>query len=251
MLSPACHLSTADVADGLYRSTLRLGQSLPSSAGIHELSTSGVHSADVAAGLVSSCLTFSPLPRRVVGRGGYFLLHLLALADLFPLGSGLALRCPDFPPASPPLGERPAAGRLSAVLPIAGKGNQICRPRLWAFNFSLHSRRACVALSVVPPTQEALFLRRRKDSSSDAGSVVPPTQEQWFLRRRSSGHAPKPPRRPYRHHCGDRIMRGARRRLFGEARGGHARGKPLMLIFASPSSWGGDMAGHIWKTISK
>lgn len=35
---------------------------------------------------VSSCLTFSPFPRRY-GRGGYFLLHLHTLTDIFPLGS--------------------------------------------------------------------------------------------------------------------------------------------------------------------
>ena len=37
---------------------------LPSSVGLHELSTSGVHSTNVAIGLVSPYLTFSPLPGR-------------------------------------------------------------------------------------------------------------------------------------------------------------------------------------------
>ena len=55
-------------------------------AGLHELSTPGVHSIDITADLVSSCLTFSPLP---LEGGGYFLLHLLTLADHFPLGSGM------------------------------------------------------------------------------------------------------------------------------------------------------------------
>ena len=55
-------------------------------AGLHELSTLGVHSIDITADLVSSCLTFSPLP---LEGGGYFLLHLLTLADHFPLGSGM------------------------------------------------------------------------------------------------------------------------------------------------------------------
>lgn len=55
-------------------------------AGLHELSTPGVHSIDITADLVSSCLTFSPLP---LEGGGYFLLHLLTLADHFLLGSGM------------------------------------------------------------------------------------------------------------------------------------------------------------------
>ena len=55
-------------------------------AGLHELSTPGVHSIDITADLVSSYLTFSPLPH---GRGGLSLLHLLTLADLFLLGSGM------------------------------------------------------------------------------------------------------------------------------------------------------------------
>ncbi len=56
---------------------------------------SGVHSTDVATSLVSSYLTFSPLPPRK--RGGCFLLHVLNLTAHFPLGSGLTLNCPDFP----------------------------------------------------------------------------------------------------------------------------------------------------------
>lgn len=45
-----------------------------------------MHSTDVTARLVSSCLTFSPLP---AGAGGCFLLHDLTLTDYFPLRSGV------------------------------------------------------------------------------------------------------------------------------------------------------------------
>ena len=52
-------------------------------AGLRELSTSGVHSPRVATRLVGSYPTFSPLPF-----GGFFLLHVQAIADFYPLGSG-------------------------------------------------------------------------------------------------------------------------------------------------------------------
>ena len=56
----------------------------PSDAGIHELATSKAHSTCVTTGLVGSYPTFSPLPC-----GGCFLLRLSAVADCFPLGSGM------------------------------------------------------------------------------------------------------------------------------------------------------------------
>ena len=58
----------------------------PSNAGLHELSAPEVHSTCIAACLVGSYPTFSPLP---MGIGGCFLLHCYALADIFPLGSRL------------------------------------------------------------------------------------------------------------------------------------------------------------------
>ena len=97
---------------------------MPSFAGLHELSTPGVHSTDIAAGLVSSCLTFSPLPISTFQlsdvstfqTGGCFLLHLQTLADLFPLGSGMPcvartfLSPVPFPPRS---GNKAAASRFA------------------------------------------------------------------------------------------------------------------------------------------
>lgn len=78
-----CHLSKPAVACGHYRSTLRRSSlcasgGQPSSAGLRELSTSRLHSTHVAMRLVSSCLTFSPLPPVCVGRngGGCFLLQV-------------------------------------------------------------------------------------------------------------------------------------------------------------------------------
>ena len=71
----ACHLSTTPLSRRLYRSTLQLGRAALSRpcalrggrsrriAGIHELSSSGVHSTHVAMRLVGSYPTFSPLPR--------------------------------------------------------------------------------------------------------------------------------------------------------------------------------------------
>ena len=56
----------------------------PSDAGLHELATSKTHSTYVTIGLVGSCPAFSPLPC-----GGCFLLRLSAVADCFPLGSGM------------------------------------------------------------------------------------------------------------------------------------------------------------------
>ena len=94
----ACHLSTTALSRRLYRSTLQLGRAALSRpcalrggrsrriAGLHELSSSGVHSTHVAMRLVSSYLAFSPLPPC---GGGRSLLHVLALADFYPLGSGV------------------------------------------------------------------------------------------------------------------------------------------------------------------
>ena len=75
---------------------LFLRQAQDKFAGLHELSTPGVHSADITADLVGSYPTFSPLPH---GRGGYFLLHLLTLADLFLLGSGMPCVARTFLPS--------------------------------------------------------------------------------------------------------------------------------------------------------
>lgn len=65
----ACHLSAPAVTDVLYRSTLQrvvnnteYSDEQPSNVGIHELSTSDVYSPHVTTWLVSSYLTFSPLP---------------------------------------------------------------------------------------------------------------------------------------------------------------------------------------------
>lgn len=66
--SSACHLSAPVVANRLYRSTLqraalrRLERATLNGVGIHELSTSDVHSTHVTTRLVGSYPTFSPLP---------------------------------------------------------------------------------------------------------------------------------------------------------------------------------------------
>ena len=83
--SPLSSIVLPSGSDGPPSRLCRLVSSI-SSAGLHELSTPGVHSIDITADLVSSYLTFSPLPH---GRGGLSLLHLLTLADLFLLGSGM------------------------------------------------------------------------------------------------------------------------------------------------------------------
>lgn len=57
-----------------------------SNIGLRELSTSHLHGTHVAMRPVSSYLTFSPLPAYA---GGCFLLQTFALADDFPLRSGL------------------------------------------------------------------------------------------------------------------------------------------------------------------
>ena len=57
----------------------------PSDAGIHELATFKTHSTCVTTSLVGSYPAFSPLPHG----GGCFLLRLSAVADCFPLGSGM------------------------------------------------------------------------------------------------------------------------------------------------------------------
>ncbi len=122
-LSGACHLSTAPLTRRLYRSTLQLGRaalSRPYSprgcsrrfAGLRELSTSGVHSTHVAMRLVSSYLAFSPLPP---GGGGCFLLHVQALANFYPLGSGVPCVARTFL-SPPPEGIRPAASRPTAFV---------------------------------------------------------------------------------------------------------------------------------------
>lgn len=110
------HLSGCSVAAAFYRSTLRhvsdeTWTGRPLDVGLHELSTSDVHSPKrrrSAGRLLPHLLTltgrlacFSSLPKNKGGRrlniatsaaqnaGGYFLLHEFALADNFPLRSGL------------------------------------------------------------------------------------------------------------------------------------------------------------------
>ena len=78
----------------------------PSDAGLRGLSSSDVYSTTVASRLVSSYLTFSPLPPEWKTRhaglhptacgGGCFLLHVSALADSFPLGSGMPCAAQTF-----------------------------------------------------------------------------------------------------------------------------------------------------------
>ena len=88
--------------------------SSPYDAGIHELSASDVHSPHVTMRLVSSCLTFSPLPPLPSGnpcpkgqggakakRGRLFSSALIHPYGQLPVKKRIALRCPDFPPASP------------------------------------------------------------------------------------------------------------------------------------------------------
>ena len=91
--SPLSSIVLPSGSDGPPSRLCRLVSSI-SSAGLHELSTPGVHSTGIAAGLVGSYPTFSPLPVLTIKclnikTGGSFLLHLLTLADLFPLGSGM------------------------------------------------------------------------------------------------------------------------------------------------------------------
>lgn len=71
MTRSARHLSTMIIADHLYRSTLQRCQKdnrtgRPDDVGLRELSSSDVHSTTVASRLVSSCLTFSPLPAHCI-----------------------------------------------------------------------------------------------------------------------------------------------------------------------------------------
>lgn len=78
----ACHLSWHYVTIMLQRPTLRHGR-VTLNAGLLGLTTPQVHSSCITTGLVSSYLTFSPLPF-----GGYFLLHFLTLTDNFLLRRG-------------------------------------------------------------------------------------------------------------------------------------------------------------------
>ena len=84
-------------------------------AGLHELSTPGTHSISVTADLVGSYPTFSPLP---ADAGGHSLLHLQALTNLFPLGSGMSFVARTF--LSLHIAMPPAASRSSVL--IEGKG---------------------------------------------------------------------------------------------------------------------------------
>ena len=114
----ACHLSARNVAVTLYRSTLQRARAAtrlrragwtphsdgpPSDVGLHELSASDVHSAHVAVRLVSSYLTFSPLPcpraRMAERNRRFFSSARVHPCGRLPIKKQIALCCPDFPPA--------------------------------------------------------------------------------------------------------------------------------------------------------
>lgn len=106
----ACHLSAPAVTDVLYRSTLQRvvnntenSDEQPSNVGIHELSTSDVYSPHVTTWLVSSYLTFSPLPsvciQQSIHNGRFFSSTLVHPRGRLPIKKQNALCCPDFPPA--------------------------------------------------------------------------------------------------------------------------------------------------------
>ena len=94
-------------------------------AGIRELSTSGVHSPHVTIRLVGSCPTFSPLPSirkhtlLLSVEGGCFLLHVQALADFYPLGSGVPCVARTFL-SLVSKGDLPAASRSTAFWSCKG-----------------------------------------------------------------------------------------------------------------------------------
>ena len=77
--------------------------------GLHELAASSGNSPTVTRRLVVSYTTFSPLPHTIANgrnrslalRGGYFLLPSPTVTSCFYFQKWSALRCPDFPLASP------------------------------------------------------------------------------------------------------------------------------------------------------
>ncbi len=102
-------------------------------AGLRELSASGVHSTHVAMRLVGSYPTFSPLPptattsydswphRRHNDGGGSFLLHVLALADFYPLGSRVPYAARTFlSPQLESIGQRQAGPLSIFIVPTNG-----------------------------------------------------------------------------------------------------------------------------------
>jgi len=96
-----------------------------------------VHSTDIAAGLVGSYPTFSPLPEgelpMATPSGGSFLLHLLTLADLFLLGSGMPC----------------VARTFLSLLRQRQAGSLFCFARVW--------RHIAVQSYEIIPDSEALF----------------------------------------------------------------------------------------------
>ncbi len=68
----------------------------PSCTGLHELSTSGMHSTHVAMRLVGSYPTFSPLPGGKASRRS-FSSASASPRGLLPVRKRIALCCPDFP----------------------------------------------------------------------------------------------------------------------------------------------------------
>ena len=128
----ACHLSARSVAATLYRSTLQRARAAthlrgagwtphsggpPSDVGLHELSASDVHSAHVAVRLVSSYLTFSPLPcpraRMAERNRRFFSSARVHPCGRLPIKKQIALCCPDFPHV-------PFRHRRQAVRPTSG-----------------------------------------------------------------------------------------------------------------------------------
>ena len=108
----ACHLSTASVTAWSlsFHPPARTGRPLFVFAGLHELSTSGVHSTTChhgPGGLLPRLLTLAGKPCGCLG--GCSLLHGLTLASLFPLGSGMPCVARTF--LSPHVFRGPATGR--------------------------------------------------------------------------------------------------------------------------------------------
>ena len=109
----ACHLSTASVTAWSlsFHPPARTGRPLFFFAGLHELSTSGVHSTTChhgPGGLLPRLLTLAGKPCGCLG--GCSLLHGLTLASLFPLGSGMPCVARTF--LSPPMGGQRQASPL-------------------------------------------------------------------------------------------------------------------------------------------
>lgn len=85
-------------------------------AGIHELSTPGMHSTDVTTGLVGSCPTFSPLP---LSSGRLFSSALSDPRESLLVRKRDVLRCPDFPLAI-------NGQRQAGLLLVVGKVTKKC-----------------------------------------------------------------------------------------------------------------------------